>query len=327
MSKALVDSYGRQIRDLRIAVTDRCNFRCTYCMPEEGMEWVPRDEVLTFEEIERVARICVERYGLESIRLTGGEPTIRSHFPELVARLSALGIDLSMTTNGATLALMADDLAAAGLKRINVSLDSLREDRFIELTRRDRLENVLEGIEAAVSAGISPVKVNVVVMRGINDDEILDFARFGREAGVAVRFIEFMPLDADEKWSQKRVMPAAEILDLIHGEFPVTQIENGSSPATRFVYDDGRGEFGLISSVSEPFCETCDRIRLTSEGQIRNCLFSLEESDLRSLLRSGGSDDEIAAVIESSVASKWAGHSIGSSLFIRPRKSMSQIGG
>jgi GTP 3',8-cyclase len=327
MARPLIDSYGREIRDLRVAVTDRCNFRCTYCMPEEGMAWVEREEILTFEEIERIARICVERYGLKSIRLTGGEPTVRAHLPRLIARLSALGIDLSMTTNGATLGLLAKDLKAAGLQRLNVSLDSLQQERFTQLTRRDRLQNVTEGIEAAVEAGISPVKVNVVVMRGINEDEVVDFATFGRERGVVVRFIEFMPLDADEQWSAERVVPSAEILALVNEVYPVEPLQRGSAPASLYSYRDGAGQFGLISSVSEPFCDTCDRVRLTSEGQFRNCLFSLEETDLKGLLRGDAHDDAIAAAIEASVAAKWAGHAIGSSLFIRPRRSMSQIGG
>ncbi|MFV1990958.1 MAG: GTP 3',8-cyclase MoaA, partial [Acidimicrobiales bacterium] len=280
-----------------------------------------------FEEIERFARICVDRYGVRSIRLTGGEPTVRAHLSRLVARLSALGVDLSMTTNGATLKLVAHDLATAGLSRLNISLDSLRSDRFRELTRRDRLQGVLEGIDAAVDAGISPVKVNVVVMRGINDDEVVDFATFGRERGVTVRFIEFMPLDADERWSSARVVPSAEILAAIREVYPVQSLQRGSAPASQYSYCDGGGQFGLISSVSEPFCDTCDRVRLTSEGQFRNCLFSLEESDMRALMRSGADDDVIAAAIEKSVGAKWAGHAIGSALFIRPRRSMSQIGG
>jgi len=323
----LVDAFGRVHRDLRISVTDRCNFRCTYCMPEEGMEWLPRSEVLTFEEIERLARLMVERFGIDSIRLTGGEPTIRAHFPVLVAKLAAIGVDLALTTNGATLANQAHDLRVAGLRRINVSLDSLRADRFVELTRRDELERVLEGIDAAVAAGLDPVKVNVVMMRGINDDEVVDFARFGRDRGVMVRFIEFMPLDAQGEWTPEQVVTQAEIVEAIGAVFPVEPVERGHQPAERFRYLDGGGEVGVIPSVTRPFCESCDRVRLTSEGRLRNCLFAVDEFDLRDVMRSGGSDDDLAGVIERCVAAKWAGHVIGQVHFIRPGKSMSQIGG
>src|SRR5690349_14731098 len=238
---ALVDGFGRVHRDLRISVTDRCNFRCVYCMPEEGMQWTPREELLTFEEIERVARVLVERHGFESIRLTGGEPTVRARLPLLVEKLSRLGVDLSMTTNGATLALMADDLAAAGLQRVNISLDSLHRDRFLALTRRDSLHQVLEGIDAAVDAGFDPVKVNVVLMAGINDDEVVDFATFGRERGIEVRFIEFMPLDADGAWSHDRVVPGDAIVAAIDAVHPLVAEPRGSDPAQRFHYADGVG--------------------------------------------------------------------------------------
>jgi cyclic pyranopterin phosphate synthase len=324
----LVDPHGRAVRDLRISVTDRCNFRCTYCMPEEGMAWLPRTEVLTFEEIERVARVCVDRFGFESIRLTGGEPTVRAHLPVLVEKLAALGVDLSMTTNGATLRLLAHDLRAAGLQRINVSLDSLRPDRFEALTRRDALDKVVDGIDAAIEAGFSPVKVNCVLVRGQNDDEVVDFARFGRERGVVVRFIEFMPLDADGAWSSSAVVPATEIVERINAVFPLEPVETrGAEPAARWRYRDGAGEVGVIASVTQSFCGSCDRVRLTAEGQFRNCLFAVRETDLRAVLRGGGSDDELAAAIEAEVGRKWAGHSIGQVTFVRPNRSMSQIGG
>ncbi len=234
MGEALVDSYGRTVRDLRISVTDRCNFRCQYCMPEEGMVWLPRTDILTFEEIERVARVCVERFGVDSIRLTGGEPTVRAHLPALVAKLAALriggvaegrGVDLAMTTNGASLRLMARDLYDAGLRRLNISCDSLQRERFLAITKRDALESVLDGIDAAVAAGFDPVKLNCVLMRGINDDEIVDFARFGRERGVRVRFIEFMPLDASDQWSANRVVPGAEIVAAIDAVYPLVAVE------------------------------------------------------------------------------------------------------
>jgi GTP 3',8-cyclase len=323
----LVDPFGRVVRDLRVSVTDRCNFRCTYCMPEEGMTWLPRDEVLTFEEIERLAGLMVRRYGVESIRLTGGEPTVRAHLPVLVAKLAALGADLALTTNGATLGLLAEGLAGAGLTRINVSCDSLRPERFAALTRRDALAQVLDGIDAAVEAGLSPVKVNVVVLRGTNDDEVVDFAAFGRERGVTVRFIEFMPLDADAGWSHRQVVPAEEIVAAIDAVFPLEPVTAGSAPAERFRYRDGAGEIGVIASVTRPFCGSCDRVRLTADGQLRSCLFAVEEHDLRSVLRSGGSDDDLATVVERAVGTKWAGHAIGQVQFIRPARSMSQIGG
>jgi cyclic pyranopterin phosphate synthase len=327
MPVPLIDPHGRTVRDLRISITDRCNFRCQYCMPVEGMQWLPRDEVLSFEEIERVARLCVERYGFTSVRITGGEPTVRAHLPVLIAKLAALGVDLAMTTNGATLALIAADLRRAGLRRINISCDSLQRERFAEMTRRDALQNVLDGIDAAVDAGFDPVKVNCVLMRGENDDEIVDFATFGRERGIGVRFIEFMPLDADDKWGIDKVVPASEIVSAIDAVYPLEQVERGSAPATVWRYRDGRGDVGVISSVTQPFCDTCDRVRLTAEGKLRNCLFAVRETDLRSLLRSGAPDDELAAAIEAEVGRKWAGHSIGQVTFIRPDRSMSQIGG
>jgi len=328
----LVDGFGRVHRDLRISVTDRCNFRCTYCMPEEGMQWLPRDEILSFEEITRIARVFVERFGVDSIRLTGGEPTVRAHLPVLVGKLAELGVDLSITTNGSTLRSQAQALADAGLRRINVSLDSLRADRFLELTRRDELARVLDGIEAAKEAGLDPVKVNVVLVGGVNDDEVVDFARFGRDHDVTVRFIEFMPLDADAGWQQGKVVPQEEILRRIGEVFPVEPIVRGSAPAERFRYLDRAGDrpgdvVGVVPSVTRPFCETCDRVRLTAEGQLRSCLFALDELDLRGTLRDGGSDDDLADAMRRAVSAKWAGHAIGTIQFIRPRKSMSQIGG
>ena len=327
MSRNLIDSFGRVHRDLRISVTDRCNFRCRYCMPADGLEWLPREELLSFEEIERVARLMVERYGISSIRLTGGEPTVRARLTTLVRMLAVLPVDLSMTTNGATLKMVADDLAAAGLRRINVSLDSLRRDRFLELTLRDELTAVLDGIDAAIGAGFDPVKVNVVVMRGVNDDELVEFAEFGRERGVIVRFIEFMPLDADEAWSNNAVVTQSEIVSTIGEVFPLVPVARTSAPATRFRYADGGGEFGVVASVTRKFCDTCDRVRLTADGQFRNCLFAVDEFDLRGLLRAGATDDEICDLLERAVGAKWAGHGIGTVDFIRPARSMSQIGG
>ena len=296
-------------------------------MPAEGLDWVPRDELLTFEEIERVARLSVEQFGIESIRITGGEPTVRARLPVLIKKLSQLPVDLSMTTNGATLRVLSEDLVSAGLKRINISLDSLQSDRFRELTLRDNLPQVLDGIQAAVEAGLDPVKVNVVVMAGVNDDEIVDFARFGREKGVTVRFIEFMPLDASEGWTNSQVVTQAQIVAKINSEFPLEPVERTSAPATRFVYKDGGGEIGVVASVTQQFCDTCDRVRLTADGQFRNCLFSVDEFDLKGLLRSGAEDEKIAEALKKVVQSKWAGHGIGTVDFIRPARSMSQIGG
>jgi cyclic pyranopterin phosphate synthase len=334
----LIDPFGRRVTDLRLSITDRCNFRCTYCMPQEGMPWLDRSEVLTYEEQARIVRVCVERFGFESVRITGGEPTVRAHLPRLVEMLAPLGVDIAMTSNGVRLPEMAHDLAQAGLRRINVSLDSLRPEVFRELTRRDDLERVIAGIEAALEAGLDPVKVNCVVMRGVNDDEVVDLAAFGRERGVGVRFIEFMPLDADGAWTRDRVVPAHEILERIDAVFPLEQLPVAGAhhaehvePAERFRYADGIGDVGVIASVTEPFCEQCDRIRVTAEGKLRTCLFALEEFDLRAILRGdlpqAEVDDRLAAEIAGAVGTKWAGHRIGQVNFVRPARSMSQIGG
>jgi GTP 3',8-cyclase len=330
----LIDSFGRTVRDLRISVTDRCNFRCTYCMPAEGLAWLDKADVLTFEEIERVARICVERFDVDSIRLTGGEPTVRAHLPRLIAKLAALrsshGIkpDIALTTNGATLRNIATELRDAGLDRINVSLDSLIPERFFAMTRRDELHNVLTGITEAKAAGFDPVKINTVVERGTNDDEIIALAQFGRDNGVEVRFIEFMPLDATNEWERKNVLSQDEIVRTIAAEFPLEPVPaRGAAPADRWRYLDGKGMVGVIPSVTQPFCADCDRVRITSDGQFRTCLFATDEFDIRALLRNGGSDDDIAALITKAVGKKWAGHQINQVNFIRPNRSMSQIGG
>lgn len=330
----LIDKHGRTVRDLRISVTDRCNFRCTYCMPEEGLKWLDKAEVLSFEEIERVSRILVERFGINSLRLTGGEPTVRAHLPRLIAQLAALRLEdgskpnIALTTNGATLRNIAGELRAAGLDRINVSLDSLRADRFLAMTRRDELDNVLAGIAEAGKAGFDIVKVNTVVERGANEDEILDMARYGRDNGLQVRFIEFMPLDASNIWERNKVVTQEEIVSVISSEFPLEIVPaRGAAPADRWRYLDGKGTVGVIPSVSKPFCADCDRVRLTSDGQFRTCLFATDEFDLRNLLRNGGTDDEIADLIIHAVGTKWAGHQINQVNFIRPNRSMSQIGG
>jgi cyclic pyranopterin phosphate synthase len=336
MPVPLVDPFDRRVKDLRISITDRCNFRCAYCMPAEGMQWLPREELLTYEEQARIARVCVERFGFEAIRITGGEPTLRAHLPRLIAMLAPLDVDLALTTNGVKLPEMAHDLAAAGLRRINVSLDSLQPDTFAELTRRDDLERVLVGIDAALDAGLDPVKVNSVVIRGVNDDEVGDLAAFGRAKGVGLRFIEFMPLDAEGTWTMDQVVPAREILDRVDAVFPLEPDGEGltalddTEPATRYRYRDGRGDVGVIPSVTEPFCEHCDRVRVTAEGSFRTCLFALEEFDLRAILRTAPDeeiDDRLAEEIERAVGTKWAGHRIGQVNFVRPARSMSQIGG
>ena len=340
-ARDLVDPFGRTIRDLRISVTDRCNFRCTYCMPAEGMVWLPKSEILSFEEIERVARLFVERYGVDGIRLTGGEPTVRAHLPVLVAKLAKLvvpadsasplagqPIDLALTTNGATLVNCVDELRDAGLGRINISLDTLDREKFERMTRRDELERVLAGIDAACAAGFSSVKINAVVERGANDDEILDLAEFGRTKGVEVRFIEFMPLDAEGHWVNDKVVSQDEIVARIAAVHPLESVPaRGAAPADRWRYLDGRGTVGVIPSVTKPFCGDCDRVRLTADGQFRTCLFATTEFDLRTRLRDGSSDDVVAAEIERAVGTKWAGHQINQVNFIRPKRTMSQIGG
>jgi cyclic pyranopterin phosphate synthase len=328
VTRALVDPFGRTIGDLRISVTDRCNFRCTYCMPEEGMQWLPRSEVLTFEEIERLATIFVERYGVSGIRLTGGEPTVRAHLPVLVAKLARLGVDVAMTTNGSALRRQAHGLREAGLRRVNISLDTLDRSKFEQMTRRDELLNVLDGIDAAVEAGFEPVKINAVVQRGVNDDELVDLATFGRERGIEVRFIEFMPLDATGHWMTSDVVGQDEIVAAISAVYPLEQVPaRGAAPADRWRYLDGAGTVGVIPTVTKPFCGDCDRVRLTAEGQFRTCLFATDEFDLRAAMRAGEDDDQLAARIERAVGTKWAGHRINQVSFVRPARTMSQIGG
>ena len=324
----LIDPFGRTIRDLRISVTDRCNFRCTYCMPEEGMRWVPRSDVLTFEEIERLARIFVERFEVDGLRLTGGEPTMRAHLPVLVGKLAALGVDLSMTTNGSTLRNMAHGLREAGLRRVNVSLDTLVREKFHHMTKRDELENVLDGIEAAKEAGFAPVKINAVIERGVNDDEIVDLARYGRDNDVEMRFIEFMPLDASGHWMNDKVVGQDEIVAALSAEFPLELVPaRGAAPADRWRYLDGRGTVGVIPTVTKPFCGDCDRVRMTADGQFRTCLFATTEFDLLKMMRAGATDDQVAQEIQRAVGTKWAGHQINQVTFVKPRRSMSQIGG
>jgi GTP 3',8-cyclase len=331
MRTRLRDSYGRVADDLRISVTDRCNFRCVYCMPAEGLRWLAREDVLRFEEIHRLARLFVQRYGVRTIRLTGGEPLVRHRVEELVAMINSLDptLDITMTTNGVLLRQKAKLLAEAGLKRVNISLDTLHLDRFREIARVEAFQRTMDGIAAAEEAGLSPIKLNMVVMKGTNDDEVVDFARLARERGYEVRFIEFMPLDGDGIWSNDLVVPSLRIQERIEDEFPLVPVPaERPGPSTNFKFADGRpGGVGFISSVSQAFCTTCNRIRLTAEGGLRTCLFSLQETPLRDLMRGGASDDRLAAVIEGAVWRKEEGHLINQAGFVKPAKSMSQIGG
>ena len=326
----LVDTYGRVHTDLRISVTDRCNFRCSYCMPVEDMKWLPREGILTYEEIVRVARV-MKSLGVAAVRLTGGEPLVRADLPVLVAKLAAIGFDdISLTTNGVGLPHLAGALAGAGLQRVNVSCDSLKRERFASITRRDALDAVLAGMSAAEAAGLAPVKVNVVLMRGVNDDEVVDFAAFARETGRPVRFIEYMPLDAAHAWERPDVVPGREIVERVAAVFPLKPVgsrDDDPAPADRYRFVDGQGEIGIIASVTDAFCGTCNRLRLTADGALRNCLFATQESSVRDLLRSGGSDTDLEALCRQVVWQKRASHGIDTPGFIPPERSMSQIGG
>ncbi len=327
-TRRLVDTFGRVATDLRVSVTDRCDLRCTYCMPEDGLDWLPEANQMTFDEIVTLVSIMT-RLGVRTVRLTGGEPLMRAHLPQLVDRLTDLDlVEVSMTTNGTTLARHAQALAEAGLARVNVSLDSLVASRVREISRRDVLDRVLEGIDAAIAAGLGPVKVNCVLLRGVNDDEILDFVRFARATGCEVRFIEDMPLDADRSWTRAVVVPGGEVISRIAEEFALVERARGTHPAATYGFADGSpGTVGVISSVSEPFCESCDRLRLTSDGFLRTCLFAHEELDLLTPLRSGVAKAELAEMIADAVWQKGPGHAIGLREFEQPVRVMSRIGG
>ena len=328
----LVDSYGRRIKSMRISVTDKCNFRCTYCMPAEGLPWLKKAEILSYEEIERIARVAVS-IGIEQIRLTGGEPLVRRDVPELVRQLRAIdGLrSLSITTNGILLKQQAKALAEAGLTRVNVSLDSLMREKFAEITRRDQLTRVLEGLaELENYPSIHPIKINAVAVRGFSEAEVLDFVQFARNKAYVMRWIEFMPLDADQVWRKEDILSGAEIKAIIEESYgPLVQITTGdpSETARRYTFSDGVGEVGFINPVSEPFCSTCDRIRLTADGQLRTCLFATEETDLRAVLRSGADDETIAQTLRQAVWNKELKHYIGDKRFKRASRSMSMIGG
>ena len=325
----LADTYGRVVTDLRISLTDRCNFRCTYCMPAGGLLWLSRHDLLTADEIERLVRIFVRR-GVREVKLTGGEPTVRRELVEIVARIRAIGpdVDLSLTTNGFLLERLAQPLRDAGLDRLNVSCDSLLRHRFAEMTRRDALAEVQAGLRAADAAGFRPIKVNCVVMAGTNDGEVVDFAGLARETGYDVRFIEYMPLDADHAWERAKVVPSRVIRDAISAVYPLLPRDRGPEPAATFDFADGTpGSIGFISSVTEPFCDSCNRVRVSAEGQLRVCLFSLEETDLRGPMREGRTDEELERLIGSAVWEKWGGHRINHPDFVQPVRTMSAIGG
>lgn len=323
---ALTDNFGRQITDLRVSITDRCNFRCVYC--RSGENDVPGAERLSFDEYERLVRILVG-LGIRKVRVTGGEPLVRPGVAEFLARLKALGVrDLSLTTNGFTLAERLDSLVASGLDRINISLDSLKPERFEAITRTKTFDQVMASIEAAQASKLRPVKVNAVLVRGLNDDEVEDFAQFARDLNLIMRFIEFMPLDAGHTWTRDRVVTAAEIHERISARWPLVPIEHErSETARRYRFADGRGEIGLVAPVTQPFCGHCSRIRLTADGKLRTCLFSKEDHDLKFLLHGGAGDEEIADEIRAIVAQKEKGHRINEPDFVPPARSMVFIGG
>ena len=327
----LADSFGRIATDLRVSLTDRCNLRCSYCMPAEGLDWLPSPALLTDEETIRLIAIAVLRLGVTEIRFTGGEPLLRRGLTGIVARTAALRPrpEISLTTNGIGLARLAGPLHEAGLDRINVSLDTLSAETFVQLARRDRLTDVLAGMAAAAATGLAPVKVNTVLMRGINEHEAVPLLRFCLDRGYQLRFIEQMPLDAQHGWRRENMITADEILAALSAEFSLTAdpAERGAAPAETFLVDGGPHRVGVIGSVTRPFCGACDRVRLTADGQVRNCLFAREENDLRALLRAGAGDDEIAASWRRAVASKLPGHGINDPGFLQPARPMSAIGG
>jgi cyclic pyranopterin phosphate synthase len=324
----LVDGHGRRITDLRLSVTDRCNFRCQYCMPAEGLPWLERDAILHFEEIERLVAVLA-RMGIASVRLTGGEPLVRRDFPRLAAMLAPLVSDLSVTTNGYLLERDAAALVEAGVNRFNVSVDSLQRDRFFAMTRRDALPQVLRGLEAlAAHPEAHPIKVNAVALRGFTEHEVLPFAQFARQHPYEVRFIEFMPLDADRAWTRDQVLPGEEIRAAIHAVYPLeAEPREPSATARVYRFADGAGRIGFINPVSEPFCGDCDRIRLTADGKLRTCLFSLNETDLRAPLRSGATDAELEQIVRDAVWRKELKHRVNEPGFIQPARTMSAIGG
>lgn len=327
----LVDTFGRLHNNLRISVTDRCNIRCFYCMPEEGVKFEPRENILTFEEIERFTRVAAG-LGVRKLRITGGEPLVRKDLPKLIAKLAAIpGIeDIAMTTNGVLLAQHAQALYDAGLRRLNVHLDTLDRERFQHITRRDDLNKVLEGIDTAQKLGFGPIKINAVAVKGLVEADIVPMARFGRERGIEIRYIEFMPLDSQGLWDRGRVLLQDTMVDMLSKEIgPLEEIPDADvrAPATEFRFKDGIGRVGFISSVSKPFCLNCNRVRLTSDGKLRYCLFAVDETDVRGILRSGQGDEAIAEALRENIRQKWLGHEINTQKFVPPPRPMYSIGG
>lgn len=325
----LADRFGRVAKDLRVSLTDRCNLRCSYCMPAEGLEWLPDDQTLTDDEIVRLITIAVRRLGIHEVRFTGGEPLVRRGLVDIVRRTHELGVETSLTTNALGLARTAKALREAGLDRINVSLDSVRPETFNEITRRDRLKDVIAGLEAAREAGLSPLKINAVLLRGTNDDQASELLQWAIDHAYDLRFIEQMPLDAQHGWSRAEMITADEIFERLSVDFTLTPhgVPRGSDPAELFDVDGGPATVGIIASVTRPFCGDCDRVRLTADGQIRNCLFAREESDLRTAMRAGATDDDLAARWVTAMAGKRAGHGIDDESFLQPDRPMSAIGG
>ena len=327
----LTDGWNRSITNLRISVTDRCNFRCVYCIPDENIEWLPRGQIASLEELGRIARIAVG-LGVRKLRITGGEPLLRKNLPSLIAELAALpGLDdIALTTNGTELPRLARDLAEAGLERVNVSLDSLDRATFAKLAQRDMLPDVLAGIDAAVAAGLTPLSINCVAIRGTNDHEAVAFARFARERGFEVRFIEFMPLEHGQRWGEHAFVPGHELRDRVDAMFPLKPApdQDPHAPSKDWIFADGApGVMGFIDSVSAPFCGTCNRIRLTADGKLRTCLFSLNEHDLLGPMRAGATDEQVAALLRAAFSTKEIKHHITDGLFVKPQRTMSQIGG
>ncbi len=327
----LIDTFGRVHNNLRISVTDRCNIRCFYCMPADNVQFMNRRDLLTFEEIERLV-LAVVPLGINKLRLTGGEPLVRRDLHRLVERLVPIPgiLDVGLTTNGILLSEQAQALYNAGLRRLNVSLDALSPEKFREITRREGFEQVIAGIQKARDVGFTSIKLNAVAIRGITEDEVVPFGHFARQTGCEVRFIEYMPLDADAAWERDKVLFAQEIISLLEsgiGPLRPLQSSHPQAPALDYQFADGIGRIGFISSISRPFCASCNRARLTADGKFRNCLFSLEETDLRALLRGGGSDDDLRAAIRQSIAAKWEGHEINTARFVQPARSMHSIGG
>ncbi|WP_210502333.1 GTP 3',8-cyclase MoaA [Nocardioides xinjiangensis] len=329
MTTLLADRFGRVATDLRVSLTDRCNLRCNYCMPAEGLDWLPTEQTLTDDEVVRLITIGVERLGIREVRFTGGEPLLRRGLVDIVARTHALGVETSLTTNALGLSRTARALADAGLDRINASIDSVRPETFATITRRDRLRDVVAGLEAAREAGLGPIKLNAVLLRGTNDDQAAELLRWSIAQGYELRFIEQMPLDAQHEWSRAAMVTADEIHAALSAEFTLTPhgAPRGSAPAELFDVDGGPATVGIIASVTRPFCGDCDRVRLTADGQVRNCLFAREESDLRTALRSGASDQEVADRWVVAMRGKRAGHGIDDQSFLQPDRPMSAIGG